>query len=123
MSKDAFDRKFDRYLEAAMQRRTDAQAVRTARSKEWRARHAKQRQEAEERARRRNLKCTARTRRGTSCIRRALANGRCLNHGGLSTGPKTNEGRDRIAAAQRRRWAKWRALGSEVCQLISEKVE
>ena len=33
---------------------------------------------------------------------------RCPNHGGMSTGPKTAEGRRRIAEAQRRRWAAWR---------------
>jgi hypothetical protein len=31
-------------------------------------------------------------------------NGRCKLHGGLSTGPRTAEGRARIAEAQRRRW-------------------
>jgi hypothetical protein len=30
---------------------------------------------------------------------------RCRFHGGLSTGPKTEEGRARIAEAQRRRWS------------------
>ncbi len=40
-------------------------------------------------------RCGARTRRGTSCQRKALANSRCPNHGGLSTGPKTPEGRRR----------------------------
>ena len=34
---------------------------------------------------------------------------RCRLHGGLSTGPRTAEGRARIAEAQRRRWAAWRA--------------
>src|ERR1700694_2596506 len=33
---------------------------------------------------------------------------RCRFHGGLSTGPKTIEGKARIAAAQRRRWARRR---------------
>ena len=33
---------------------------------------------------------------------------RCKLHGGLSTGPKTAEGRARIVEAQRRRWAKIR---------------
>lgn len=59
-----------------------------------------------------NERCGALTRRGTPCQRKALANGRCPNHGGLSTGPKTEAGRKRIAAAvsaaQRRRWAAWR---------------
>lgn len=53
--------------------------------------------------------CGARTRRGTACIRKARANGRCPNHGGLSTGPKTEAGRQRIAEAQRQRWARWQA--------------
>ena len=40
---------------------------------------------------------------------------RCPLHGGLSTGPTTPEGRERISAAQRRRWEAWRnrqAVGS-----------
>ena len=49
-------------------------------------------------------KCLAKTRKGTPCQRKALANGRCANHGGLSTGPKTKEGRERIAQAQKLRW-------------------
>ena len=36
------------------------------------------------------------------CIRNALANGRCPNHGGLSTGLKTKAGRKRCAEAARR---------------------
>ena len=51
--------------------------------------------------------CGAATRRGTPCCRRAVpGKSRCRNHGGLSTGPKTEEGRRRIAEAQHRRWAK-----------------
>jgi hypothetical protein len=53
--------------------------------------------------------CGARSRRGTECQRRALDNGRCRNHGGLSTGPKTAAGRQRISEGQRRRWADWRS--------------
>jgi hypothetical protein len=41
---------------------------------------------------------------GAACKRTALVNGRCKLHGGKSTGPKTAEGRARIAAAQRLRW-------------------
>ncbi len=52
--------------------------------------------------------CGARTRKSTPCRGMALANGRCRFHGGLSTGPRTLEGRARIAAAQRKRWAKTR---------------
>ena len=52
--------------------------------------------------------CGAKTRRGTSCIRKALPNGRCPNHGGMSTGPRTPEGRASVSAFQRNRWARWR---------------
>ena len=45
--------------------------------------------------------CGARTRRGTACQKTPLAGKtRCRLHGGLSTGPKTTEGKARIAAAQ-----------------------
>ena len=38
--------------------------------------------------------CGAKTRKGTPCARRAVeGKARCPNHGGLSTGPKTPEGR------------------------------
>jgi transcriptional regulator with XRE-family HTH domain len=52
--------------------------------------------------------CGARTRSGAPCRRSGLDNGRCPNHGGLSSGPKSIAGRQRIAEAQRRRWAEWR---------------
>ena len=35
------------------------------------------------------------------CIAKALPNGRCRNHGGLSSGAKTSEGKKRIAEATR----------------------
>jgi hypothetical protein len=41
---------------------------------------------------------------GATCKKAALVNGRCRLHGGKSTGPKTPEGRARIAEAQRARW-------------------
>ena len=44
--------------------------------------------------------CLARTRRGTACQKPPLAGKtRCRLHGGLSTGPRTAEGKARIAAA------------------------
>jgi len=39
------------------------------------------------------------------CRAKGLANGRCRNHGGLSTGPKTTEGKSRIAEATKHRMA------------------
>jgi hypothetical protein len=39
------------------------------------------------------------------CRAQALENGRCRNHGGLSTGPRTDAGRRAIGEASRRRMA------------------
>lgn len=51
--------------------------------------------------------CGAQNRQGHPCANRAMTGKRrCRFHGGLSTGPKTEQGRARIAAAQRRRWRK-----------------
>ena len=53
--------------------------------------------------------CCARTRKGFPCVRRVVpGRRRCPNHGGLSTGPKTEAGKARIAAAQRARWERFR---------------
>ncbi|MFM9848877.1 MAG: HGGxSTG domain-containing protein [Hyphomicrobiaceae bacterium] len=57
--------------------------------------------------------CGARTRTGAPCRRTGLGNGRCANHGGMSSGPKTPVGRARIAEVQRKRWAAWRAQFQE----------
>ena len=49
--------------------------------------------------------CGAKNRKGTACRCLAIAGkNRCKFHGGLSTGPKTAEGKERIAQAQRLRW-------------------
>ena len=44
-------------------------------------------------------RCGAKNRRGTGCQCPAMPNGRCRLHGGLSTGPKTPEGIERIKQA------------------------
>ena len=45
-------------------------------------------------------RCNARTRRGTECQKPPMkGKKRCRLHGGLSTGPRTAEGKTRIAAA------------------------
>lgn len=58
---------------------------------------------------RRRVPCGAKTRKGTACLNKSEpGKRRCKFHGGKSTGARTPEGRERIAEAQRRRWAKWR---------------
>ena len=42
---------------------------------------------------------------GQPCKAKALTNCRCKNHGGMSTGPKTPEGRQAIADSTRQRMA------------------
>jgi len=55
---------------------------------------------------RQKTKCEAYARStGNPCQAKALTNGRCKNHGGMSTGPKTPEGRKAIAEATRQRMA------------------
>ena len=63
--------------------------------------------------RRKRPRCGAKTRAGGACkVRVEPGKRRCRFHGGKSTGPKTAEGRARIAEAQRQRWAAWRAARS-----------
>ena len=53
--------------------------------------------------------CNAKTRSGGTCAHKVIPGKiRCRFHGGKSTGPRTPEGRSRIAEAQRKRWAKHR---------------
>lgn len=52
----------------------------------------------------RDMECGARTRAGTPCKRRDLfKNGRFKFHGGMSTGPRTREGKKRSAINARKR--------------------
>ena len=46
--------------------------------------------------------CGAKTRHGRPCIAKAIKYGRCKNHGGASTGPKTEDGRQRQIEGLRR---------------------
>ena len=55
---------------------------------------------------RQTVKCGAYARStGKPCNAKALPNGRCKNHGGLSKGATTPEGRQAIAEATRQRMA------------------
>jgi hypothetical protein len=71
-------------------------------------------------------KCGARTRRGRPCRAPAMANGRCRMHGGLSTGPKTSEGIERIRSARTKhgqRSAQARAERAAIRELIRRSRE
>jgi hypothetical protein len=68
--------------------------------------------------------CGAKTRAGHPCRRKqSSASGRCRLHGGASTGPRTIEGRERIARAQRKRWEHWRLNNPRVLPELSRKQE
>lgn len=61
--------------------------------------------EAQRKARLRVI-CGAKTRKGAACRNNSEpGKQRCKFHGGKSTGPRTAEGKARIAEAQQRRWA------------------
>jgi hypothetical protein len=54
----------------------------------------------------RGLRCGARNRRGTPCrMSEIYRNGRCKFHGGLSTGPKTGDGKARARSNLGKRWS------------------
>ena len=58
--------------------------------------------------------CGAQTRKGTPCKALGLANGRCRNHGGMSTGPKTAEGWARTRVARAAYWAARKLAKSDI---------
>src|SRR5690242_20269817 len=72
-------------------------------------------------------RCGAKTRRGTPCQRAKERNPvtgslkRCRLHGGLSSGPKTAEGRARIAAANWRHGKSSKAA-KEARRVLREKL-
>lgn len=72
-------------------------------------------QQAEERKSRYRVTCGAKTRKGTPCrCKSEPGKKRCKFHGGMSTGPKTEEGKERIREAQRKRWQSYRITGGEL---------
>lgn len=61
----------------------------------------------EQKQNRRRVICGAKTRQGHPCKNKSEpGRRRCKFHGGLSTGPKTAEGRRRVSEAQKARWSK-----------------
>ncbi|GLQ45670.1 hypothetical protein GCM10007862_07210 [Dyella lipolytica] len=59
--------------------------------------------------------CNARTKSGRPCRALGLANGRCKWHGGMSTGPKTAEGKAAVTQnfRERRKLKNWVATELE----------
>lgn len=67
--------------------------------------------------------CGAKTRSGKPCAKyRINGKRRCRLHGGLSTGPKTAEGKARIAAAQLKhgRYVNWREKRAKEKHYLAE---
>lgn len=53
--------------------------------------------------------CGAKTRDGLTCQEKVVSGKtKCRLHGGASTGPRTQAGKERISLAQRNRWAEFR---------------
>ena len=66
----------------------------------------------------RRVICGAKTRKGSACRAKSEpGRKRCRFHGGLSTGPLTSEGRERIADAQRKRWQEYRAANLHLASI------
>lgn len=66
---------------------------------------------AAQRSAKARVRCEAKTRAGHPCGQMSEpGKRRCKWHGGKSTGPKTPEGKARIAEVQRRRWVEFRNL-------------
>jgi len=62
-------------------------------------------------------RCGAKTRRKTACMSPAMRNGRCRLHGGLSTGPRTQAGIERIRLANTRHGGRTQAARAERIQV------
>lgn len=87
---------------------TDAQQEALDRQIEKELERLRQRQQVRDAKQR--VVCGAQTRKGTPCrMKSEPGKRRCKFHGGLSTGPRTALGRQRIAEAQRKRWEVSRA--------------
>ena len=101
LAKEARFRRALRLFSAAKQR--EAEEREFQRAIEQSQAEERQRRREQKRARRQAPLCGAKTRGGEPCRRKAVpGKRRCRNHGGLSTGPKTAEGKARSLDALRR---------------------
>jgi hypothetical protein len=67
------------------------------------------------------IRCGAKTRRGSACLKPALKNKtRCQLHGGKSTGPRTAEGKARVIAANTKHGRRSRAHVSRIKAINAE---
>ena len=126
-SKDWIERMITARLAEHDERVRVRRAGKVARGAKWHAVMVARERATEERARLRELRnkpCGARTRAGHPCRRKGLGKGgRCPNHGGMSTGPRTPEGRARISAALKARWAARRTPAATTLRRGSETVD
>ena len=61
--------------------------------------------------------CGAKNRKGLPCqCKLLLRGGKCKFHGGMSTGPRTEEGKKKSIEALRAGWLKWQ---SEIIKKVS----
>ena len=68
-------------------------------------------EKSKERTNNLRVQCLAKTRKGRPCLLMSEAGRRrCKFHGGMSSGPRTSEGKERIAEAQKLRWRRYREL-------------
>jgi hypothetical protein len=66
--------------------------------------------------------CDARTRKGARCLARVVpGKRRCCVPVGRLRGARTLQGKRRIAAAQHRRWAAWRARKQWVAEILNSQ--
>ncbi|WP_223210535.1 HGGxSTG domain-containing protein [Leptothrix cholodnii] len=89
-----------RYLKATKADKAERERLTAAGVPSWRmAEHMAGNPQSMDFARFAALCCGAKNRKGEPCKRRDIyGNGRCINHGGLSTGPKTQAGKLRALA-------------------------
>lgn len=83
---------------------------------------AQSNERAAQKAARYRQPCGAKTRKGKPCRNKSEAGKRrCKFHGGMSTGPRTPEGKARITEAQKQRWAAWRKENADgLSQMVAQ---
>lgn len=103
------------HVPSRMERHRKSDAQQEVMDRKWRAELQRLKEAEEHRKATRRVICGARTRSGRPCRAKSEpGKQRCRFHGGMSTGPKSEAGRQRIAEAQKRRWAAYREKSTRV---------